>query len=388
MKEQKLNVWLGKIWSSLLKRRDAEILSLLSAAEIEYLDAFPSGEEETVLCGPCSALDEKNIFVSGKVSCSSHCLPFSAVCEGPPYRLRQLHLFPCQSIWDSYYSYLSAVGDLIFETDCIAGITKLMQNKLEPPISLPRQLHFASGSLFLPEKLFCQEDLPKIKKILLSDSLFSRPYEAVEFKAATASGPRWLRLTVVPLQNRGVILCCCNDIHQRKERELHTQKQLQKDSMTGLYNKRYTCQSIGLLLSNTPEGAFFILDIDDFKGVNDRFGHLEGDAVLNELSDRLRSYVPGHAVIGRVGGDEFVIFLSRADGSEAERQARRLMDVFRLPFLKKHQISGSIGIALSPSDGKDYTTLFSRADKALYYAKRLGKNCFCFYQGGLPAAIN
>ena len=131
-----------------------------------------------------------------------------------------------------------------------------------------------------------------------------------------------------------------------------------------------------------------LLDIDDFKAINDRFGHVEADVLLRDIGARLREALPGSVVIGRLGGDEFAALLDPADDPAgiAVRSAGALIDALRKPFPiagVEVFVTTSVGIAL----GKDVDQLFRRADVAMYRAKSAGKAQYALYAPWMDDAV-
>ncbi len=168
-------------------------------------------------------------------------------------------------------------------------------------------------------------------------------------------------------------------------------EQAQKDQLTGLYNKMTTEHLIKTALQNhvlTGFGyALFIIDVDNFKDINDQIGHQYGDHVLRELSVSLKQIFRAGDVIGRVGGDEFFVFLENYRDIEiVARKAQEICAAFRNTYEqngKTVSISSSIGIALCPEHGVSYDHLYQRADVALYAAKERGKNGFVLFDHNL-----
>jgi len=166
------------------------------------------------------------------------------------------------------------------------------------------------------------------------------------------------------------------------------------DMLTGLANRAHLTQHLDQLLQdrgNAQASLFTLaLDLDNFKAINDTFGHPAGDAVLTEFSTRLRSTLGEYNLAARLGGDEFVIVVPGSTDSAAEGLARRLLDVMDEPFVLDGQhihVGVSIGIARSPTDGSDSATLLRNADIALYRAKDGGRRAFRFFEAAMDASL-
>ena len=131
--------------------------------------------------------------------------------------------------------------------------------------------------------------------------------------------------------------------------------------------------------------ALLFLDLDDFKSINDRFGHPVGDRVLCCLAGEIRARVRESDVVGRLGGDEFVVFLRNVSSEkDVARKAEELCNLNCATLCadladEAPVTSCSVGIAMSPEDGVDYAELMARADNALYQAKARGKRRYAFY---------
>lgn len=161
----------------------------------------------------------------------------------------------------------------------------------------------------------------------------------------------------------------------------------QRDHLTGLLNKIATESRIKDMLKmrrvHDDNCALLIIDIDNFKNVNDRLGHLYGDAVLTQLAENLKTLFRGDDIVGRVGGDEFFVFLKSYTSPQIlEDKAQEICNLFHKTYSEGDAfvtISASIGIALCPQHGKEFDVLYRNADAALYDVKAAGKNAFAFY---------
>ncbi len=171
------------------------------------------------------------------------------------------------------------------------------------------------------------------------------------------------------------------DVHEEKMLELLSQT----DLLTNCFNKITTENLIKRTIEIQPNNshAMFIFDIDNFKAINDNLGHHAGDRVLTEIAKNLQDHFRDQDIIGRIGGDEFVVFLKNINNTNILiTKAEMIAAAFKRTFIgedNSHKVSGSIGISLYPEDGKTYDDLYKTADKALYQSKLRGKDCYTFF---------
>ena len=155
------------------------------------------------------------------------------------------------------------------------------------------------------------------------------------------------------------------------------------DSLTGLHNRRYFYETLGREVDRAQRYqrrlSLVIVDVDGFKEINDRIGHLAGDAVLAEIADRIRQVVRSADIPCRVGGDEFAVIVPEVEGGQARQLVGRIQRaVSAQPIARAGRVRVSAGVAdIQPNDNP--TSLFERGDESLYAAKHAGK-------GGLAAA--
>lgn len=157
----------------------------------------------------------------------------------------------------------------------------------------------------------------------------------------------------------------------------------QHDTLTDLPNRALfndrLAQELARARRQNGRFAMVFLDLDNFKPINDNFGHQVGDQVLRQLARRLQNCVRATDTVGRIGGDEFVVLMAELSESDAILAlAEKLRDAMRPPFgVDGHTlaISCSIGVAVYPEDGTDAITLVKQADDAMYRAKEAGRNC-------------
>jgi diguanylate cyclase (GGDEF)-like protein/PAS domain S-box-containing protein len=187
------------------------------------------------------------------------------------------------------------------------------------------------------------------------------------------------------------ILSLAQDVSSRIQAEERLQYMATHDGLTGLpnsvlLNDRLDAALVRAKRSQSRVGVMF-LDLDHFKDVNDTLGHRVGDALLKELSRRIRGALRQSDVLARISGDEFVVVLEDVSDEDApERVAQKILDEVRRPFIvegNEIHVSGSLGLALHPDDGTDAETLLKNADAAMYHAKELGRNGFRLFSSEL-----
>lgn len=191
----------------------------------------------------------------------------------------------------------------------------------------------------------------------------------------------WMRITAHIFQweedNSVRMLVYRQNIDEQKRHELYMLEQMQRDSLTGLYNKAATQEHIRQILLQEPDSlfAFFILDIDYFKEVNDHLGHAAGDQVLVEFSQTLKREFRKSDVVGRIGGDEFIAFMSISEAEMAKERAEELVKALH-KYMEPEgiHITASIGVALARGTKTDFEVLYKTADYALYQAKKQGRD--------------
>lgn len=165
------------------------------------------------------------------------------------------------------------------------------------------------------------------------------------------------------------------------------------DGLTQLLNRSTMEERVDRLLADSAEPCCLLMfDVDDFKSVNDRFGHNAGDDLLRQLAATVRGRLRQSDLVGRLGGDEFVALLRNATeeiGREKGAELLSAIQALAVVLPDACPITVSIGFACAPADGVRFATLYSAADRALYTAKRTGKNRVCAYRdaegGGQPS---
>ncbi|MDD3393125.1 MAG: sensor domain-containing diguanylate cyclase [Anaerotignum sp.] len=159
------------------------------------------------------------------------------------------------------------------------------------------------------------------------------------------------------------------------------QMQVEKDPMTGVLNRTAFELYVNLCFSGDSaeqNHALLLLDLDNFKQINDGYGHILGDHALVKTADILKVCVRSSDYVGRLGGDEFAVFLQNANKEQAAKKAGEICQALENAEMKSNEavVTCSIGIACFPEDGSDFNELYGLADRGLYRVKESGKNSF------------
>ena len=170
------------------------------------------------------------------------------------------------------------------------------------------------------------------------------------------------------------------------EKKKELEDKADTDLLTGLTNKLATERKIKEYMAQNPESQsmLFVLDVDNFKKINDTMGHAFGDEVLRSLGQQIGAIFRATDIIGRIGGDEFMIFLKGVSEKDSVRREAKKVEQFFKNFQAgeyvKYAATASIGVAIFPQEGNDFETLYKAADQGLYKAKKRGKNQLAFYR--------
>lgn len=262
---------------------------------------------------------------------------------------------------------------------------------------LPEQVQYRQ---YLKDHIFSSmagRDRKKVISELSEENLineYHREKETIEvqFKMKYEHKEIWVSCMVYLMQDDGnghiQALMIFNNIDEKKRKELSLQERAERDGLTGLYNAATLKQKIDGFLESlwALEGShiFLLLDLDNFKGINDTFGHQYGDQVLREVAQILKKKFRHDDLIGRLGGDEFVVMAFHTPGfSRMEHIFGELCEALEKTYTKDGEtvkISASLGIAIAPKDGTTFKELYEKADQMLYKVKRNQKNGYAAYE--------
>ena len=207
----------------------------------------------------------------------------------------------------------------------------------------------------------------------------SRVGEVVaEGECRTQKGMRWFQYQFRHIQQGARILLTMRDITDRKLEELEHRHLAWHDSLTGLLNRYGLMKSLEAYCGLGGRFALVFMDLDNFKLVNDNYGHKAGDRLLERVAGRLKQICPRDVELARLGGDEFTALVPLSQASERAQEVADLMlsqmsKPLQLSGVPEVTIGGSIGIAIYPDDADDGDNLITRADMAMYQAKQMGR---------------
>jgi diguanylate cyclase (GGDEF)-like protein/PAS domain S-box-containing protein len=207
----------------------------------------------------------------------------------------------------------------------------------------------------------------------------------------------WNDLTVTPVQNEQSVIThfigVINDVTESKHRTSHLEYEINHDALTGLANRNLLWDRLEQALSASQRNkalvALLLLDLDNFKGINDSLGHDAGDEVLKVVARRLQSSVRDSDTVARLSGDEFVLILYNQPSLRyTMRMIDRLREELAKPMLitnKEISIGSSMGVSIYPHDGASVRELIKAADVAMYHAKAGGRNEVNFFSSEMKS---
>ena len=197
----------------------------------------------------------------------------------------------------------------------------------------------------------------------------------------------WVKMIVVFVPNMSCnyvekVFALFKNIDEEKNREMDYIVESTLDKMTGLYNKSYIKQSIREFLKTNPNDvySFIIVDVDNYRQINDIFGRISGNDILIKLAKLIEDYTENNDVVGRINGDEFAIFAKFVnDPEELKVKVSNFLDKIVFEHCedgKSHMVKCSAGVAISGSDVDSLEALYEKAEKNLYEAKEMGRHSF------------
>ena len=288
-----------------------------------------------------------------------------------------------------YQILLNLTENVIFEWDCVEDRV-FFSNSWEDVFGYVPQINQTSqvisrGETFHPDDV--DRLMGRVKAIREGEK-----YQIVETRIWNADGRYvWCKIRETGVYNEdgslqkiiGMIL----DIDEQKQ-EVHALKeQAERDSLTKIYNARMTRNLSEEYLNGMKaeaKCAIMIIDLDDFKKINDQYGHMYGDSVLTNSAQIIRNQFRSKDIVGRIGGEEFFVLMKDIRNRDiVTKRCNQILDSFRKVFGGEKfdcNQTCSIGVAVYPQDGMTYTDLFCRADQALYQAKNQGKDRYVFYE--------
>ena len=199
----------------------------------------------------------------------------------------------------------------------------------------------------------------------------------------------WVRATVQliadPYNNDVRLFMMTLDIDEEKTETLRLQRRVEHDGMTGVLNRDTFMTRVTEALEESGPAArhaLIMLDIDQFKVQNDSYGHQFGDQVIKETAGILKHFLRRNDICGRIGGDEFMVFLNDITcEQDVIPRIAQLCDLLKRKYPEKGEVSCSLGVVFYPRDGENFKELYRNADIALYEVKRAGRCDFRVYEG-------
>jgi len=288
---------------------------------------------------------------------------------------------------DLFRSYIEEAPDGVYISD-LEGNLLYGNRKSEELIGYRREELI--GKNFV-EVNFLPEHSLNIALRLLQANLEGKSTGPDEIELITKEGrlvPVEISTNVIQRMGQRIVLSFARDITERKQMEEKIRQMAYHDSLTGLPNRKLFSDRLDIVLAhaqrNKKEVGIAMLDLDNFKDVNDTLGHAVGDLLLKAAAERLSAALRKGDTVARFGGDEFVLILPDLKGTEdAIQVAQKIVDGFRKPFfIDTHQlvVTISIGIAVYPNDGTDEGILLKNADIAMYQAKEAGRNRYQLFK--------
>lgn len=287
-----------------------------------------------------------------------------------------------------YEIVLAQMQDIVFELDCETQEIYYSPN-FEKKFGYSVSSDGFPDSMFESDVIYEEDKAPlrrKFQQLRQGENAMRQEYRIKNRDGAYL----WVEIHATSIRDESGkllrILGIIKDINSRKQEILEIRKTAVVDSLTGLYNRGECIRRIEEYIGQSSSmAAFLLIDVDNFKQVNDTMGHAYGDSVLAELAQGLRALFRQSDIIARLGGDEFVVFMTGL--REKDHILSKVNGI--LQFLHSYKnaptvcsLSCSIGCSIYPEHGTTFSTLLHKADAAMYHAKKQGKAQYYLYEEG------
>ncbi|MDN2583519.1 ammonium transporter [Aquibium sp. ELW1220] len=239
-------------------------------------------------------------------------------------------------------------------------------------------------------KLFPVEQREAARVALAGES--GEPFETEIVGAGGVRVPVEIRGRTITYRGAASQIVCLVDLRERKDAEERIRHLALHDPLTGLPNRALFNERLAAMVAAADairsQSALLLVDLDRFKDINDVYGHPAGDLVIRTAAERIRALGEPGVTVARLGGDEFAVLLPAIDfANQAADFAYRLVAQLIRPIALQDgrvvRVGASVGVVICPRDGHEPALLISRADIALYQAKKSGRNTYCVFEPGM-----
>ena len=367
-------IYANKIYEDLF---GGEFVNVSSEYAVEVKEKLNAADKPTKI----SFINANGIFVSMyAVKCGGNKILAVAADNTKVYEENKKLIEDCAK----YAEAINGASEIFFEYDA-ENDKNTMFFVLESEHSIKSRAVDNFVSNIKNNKYVFEEDKEKIRG--LTNTVIGDEYRFdLRMRLRECEEFEWYRVTIKPSQKKKIYIGNAQNINEIKEEERRLIEKISIDPLSKVYNRTTAIEKINeqlLELGEYEECALIVLDIDNFKNINDTFGHLYGDAVIAMAAGGIKTVLEDSDIIGRFGGDEFFVFSKNVERKVFEKKLENI----RLAILKmrlniddENDISCSMGVSFG-YNGVSFEEMFKQADSALYVAKANGKNRFEYFNG-------
>ncbi|MDD3919807.1 MAG: sensor domain-containing diguanylate cyclase [Eubacteriales bacterium] len=318
--------------------------------------------------------------------------PTSAVISAEDVTLRrQMEL--AYEKWRQTVERLPKDRAALYEHNLTRDTCNIMEGGLLPAFPAGGYQGVNERTSFISRRFVAPEDAERFRQFvnrerLLADFAAGKSEQSLLFRRGKRQQRErfWTRLSIqmVCHSNEVTAYMLFEDVDELKREELTLLARSERDALTGAYDRAAFQKRVEALFHEgglLEQHAILMIDVDNFKVVNDTKGHDVGDQVLIDIAETLHSAMRAGDLVGRLGGDEFMVCFRDVPGKElVQKRAQELCEKLHMQICSDLSISSSLGVVLYPEDGVTFEALYKKVDEAMYQAKRSGKDGVAFYQ--------